>query len=320
MAKIETKDLKTIPNKGAVAGDFLVVQASVGGNDSRKWINLTLSNGDINFPCKKWNYQEGEFMPEIGSVVHLMGIRNDYNGAFSLNANLLSPSQESVAEFKVMGPTSLADLKTRLESYLAKVTNPVFQKIINAVGEEFATAIPVCPAAVGHHHAYDTGWLQHTAEVVEIAYTTGQLFTVLEGVTIDLEECIAGAYVHDLGKLVTYYMENSVVPSCTPMEGSIGHIVVGLQVLESLRLKYFPEVPYSDPNYQRIVHDVASHQENLEWGSPAKPNSFEALLIARADNLSAGVAGMKNELAQQSGEWGVKRSYEFGTYLHKRIE
>lgn len=319
MSKIETKDLKAIPNRGAVAGDFLVIQSSIGSNDSRQWINLTLNNGDINLPCKKWNYQEGDFLPEVGSVIHLMGIRNDYNGTLSLNANNLSPSQESIDAFKTVGPVSSEDLRSKLECYFSKVSNPIFQKIINAVNEEFATAISTCPSAIGHHHAYDTGWLQHTAEVVEIAYTTGQLFNNLEGTNVDLEECITGAYVHDLGKLVTYYMENSIVPSCTPMEGSTGHIVVGLQVLESLRLNYFPEVSYTDSNYQRIVHDVASHHENLEWGSPTKPNSLEALLIARADNLSAKVAGMQSELTQQNEEWGTKRSFTFGTYLHKRV-
>ena len=41
----------------------------------------------------------------------------------------------------------------------------------------------------------------------------------------------------------------------------------------------------------RLEHAVVSHHGELEWGSPKRPSTIEALLLHHADNLDAKAAG-----------------------------
>ena len=41
----------------------------------------------------------------------------------------------------------------------------------------------------------------------------------------------------------------------------------------------------------RLEHAILSHHGELEWGSPKRPSTFEALLLHHVDNLDAKAAG-----------------------------
>jgi len=47
----------------------------------------------------------------------------------------------------------------------------------------------------------------------------------------------------------------------------------------------------------RVEHAMLSHHGELEWGSPKRPSTVEALLLHHVDNLDAKTAGFSQLLA-----------------------
>ena len=52
-----------------------------------------------------------------------------------------------------------------------------------------------------------------------------------------------------------------------------------------------------------LEHAILSHHGELEWGSPKRPSTIEALLLHHADNLDAKAAGIRARLLGSRHAW-----------------
>ena len=65
------------------------------------------------------------------------------------------------------------------------------------------------------------------------------------------------------------------------------------------RLPRFPE-----DKLQQLLHAIVSHHGELEWGSPKRPKTLEALIIHHVDNLDAKVKGFLEIVeGSRDAEW-----------------
>jgi 3'-5' exoribonuclease len=55
---------------------------------------------------------------------------------------------------------------------------------------------------------------------------------------------------------------------------------------KAAELPSFPEA-----KLQQLLHCIVSHHGELEWGSPKRPKTIEALILHHVDNLDAKVKG-----------------------------
>jgi 3'-5' exoribonuclease len=120
------------------------------------------------------------------------------------------------------------------------------------------------------------GLLEHTLTVTNIAM---DLFK--HHPKLDKDLLIAGALLHDIGKIKEFEVKSSIKVS---IEGQlIGHIIIGAQMLNE-KLK---ELKVSKDCCLKLNHILISHHGNLEYGSPKKPAFPEALVIYYADELDS---------------------------------
>ena len=59
--------------------------------------------------------------------------------------------------------------------------------------------------------------------------------------------------------------------------------------LVSEKAKGLPSFP--EAKLQQLLHCIVSHHGELEWGSPKRPKTIEALILHHVDNLDAKVKG-----------------------------
>lgn len=144
----------------------------------------------------------------------------------------------------------------------------------------FYDAFRSAPAAREHHHAYPGGLLDHTVEVVELCLKASCLYPEL-----DLDLLLAGALLHDVGKVDEYAFSPSGVVR-TPAGELLGHVFVGASRVASL----CAEAGVVGEPAMKLVHLVLSHHGRREWGSPVEPAIPEAVLLHQADLLSARAA------------------------------
>ncbi len=102
----------------------------------------------------------------------------------------------------------------------------------------------------------------------------------------DRDLLLTAALLHDIGK--TQELSYDVAIDYTDSGRFLGHVIQGV-TLVSEKAKQLPSFP--DSKLQQLLHCIVSHHGELEWGSPKRPKTIEALVLHHVDNLDAKVKG-----------------------------
>jgi 3'-5' exoribonuclease len=145
-----------------------------------------------------------------------------------------------------------------------------------------------CPGSQSYHHAYLGGLLEHTVAVATLCRAIAGNYP---GVDADL--LVSAALLHDVGKCDELCFDTSI--EYTDQGRLLGHVVLGVQrvrdAVQRTRARVAPQ------RLMLLEHAMLSHHGELEWGSPKRPSTAEALLLHHADNLDAKAAGFTALLA-----------------------
>ena len=171
------------------------------------------------------------------------------------------------------------ELFARVRKLVASVKNPHLKALLERTfqDERIRHGFYNAPGGKLWHHNYLGGLMEHTLSVTEIALKVGQTYP---GVDRDL--LLAGALLHDIGKIETY--EYKTVIDFTDRGRLLGHIVIGAQIV-SEQIKALPDFP--DELRDRLLHLILSHQGKLEQASPVVPMTLEGLILYYADELDS---------------------------------
>ena len=182
---------------------------------------------------------------------------------------------------------SLDDLKKDLEEKIQQIQYPALANTITQVFKDLGTGFFESVAAVSMHHAYVHGLLEHT---VHVARVVKNLLPLYPEVNADL--AIAGALVHDVGKVFEYQYTTTEGIHRTPIGRLQGHVVLGYRLVRSAALRQ-----KLNPMWlERLEHIILSHQGELEWGAAVYAATPEAVLVSLADNLDARMAMVHQQL------------------------
>jgi 3'-5' exoribonuclease len=120
---------------------------------------------------------------------------------------------------------------------------------------------------------------------------------------LELDIVIAGALLHDLGKLEAYRL--SPTPGMT-LEGTVmEHIILGYHRLMNLAEEYAKDAKTVGLDTRRTLalgHILVSHHGSREFGSPVLPATPEALIVSMADDLDFKLFCWKEQVSLLDGE------------------
>ena len=221
------------------------------------------------------------------------------NGVIDFYADKLSPriktieevtgeAYETYLEKLVEKPDeSFESLKSDLETLVQKIQNPELQATVRQVFKDLGSGFFDSVAAVSMHHAYVHGLLEHTVHVAKVA---DHMLALYPEINADLT--LAGALLHDVGKVLEYKYTTQEGISRTPIGILQGHVVLGYRLVRSagLRQKLHPAW------LERLEHIILSHQGEPEWGAAVYPATPEAVLVGLSDNLDAKMAMVHHQL------------------------
>lgn len=204
--------------------------------------------------------------------------------------------------------------RTRLE-----VESTTLRRVLDLffADDDFRVRFERTPASTVGHHAKLGGLLQHVFEVTNIAKQTARTL----GKKVNCDLVIAGALLHDIGKVETYEIGPGGFAT-SPCGLLVGHVVMGCLMLE--RRMAAVGVPVCTPGQLLdLQHMILSHHGSLEFGSPVQPMTTEAEIVHWADEASAKATDMLEELDDASlfpngGEFSDKRSWRLGRKIWRR--
>jgi 3'-5' exoribonuclease len=238
--------------------------------------------------------------PRYGAQLGLRAVRPAEPGSFD-------------AEELIAGPTrDVAQMEAGLRELIGTIQNPHVRRLIDRLlGEhtELWQRYRVAPAAKFYHQAYRHGLLEHSLSVAEAVSAMSSTFP-----GIDRDVAVAGALLHDIGKLDAYGSESAGI-EMTDAGRLHGEIPLGYyrvrRAIEDLD-GFPPELA------QALTHIILSHHGTLEHGSPVVPCTREATLVHMADNLGGRLGSFDRlELELRDGEsWsGFDRAIGSGAFF-----
>lgn len=159
-------------------------------------------------------------------------------------------------------------------------------ELVLSILKAFEDDITSFPAARRNHHAYLGGFVDHVVSVAKnsllLAKKYALMFPDLKP-TLDLDLVLAGAILHDIGKLIE--LDGKPIGSEYTARGRlIGHILLGRDIVRDYALAI---EGFDAEKLLRLEHIIISHQNLPEWGSPVAPHTPEALLVHYADEIDA---------------------------------
>lgn len=291
-------------NKGDKIDHFFLINKSEVklSKNSDEFLALELADKKSTITSNLWKdkpgfdelmklYKEGKL---TGQVVKVTGKVAEFNNSLNINtesirlANVndnLSPS-----DFLRSSERNIEEMKSELNRWIKSIKNEWLNKLLKKLFDgELLNKFANHPAGKIWHHSYLGGLIEHTLEIISIC---NLMCTFHKEINRDL--LIAGAIIHDLGKI----LEISPEPGFEyTTEGKLlGHIVIATIIVEQeiKKIKDFPEDLRNN-----LLHLLLSHQGKLEQASPVVPKTLEAIVLYHADELSAKTNAYKLTLQRE---------------------
>ena len=284
MKKLFIKDIR---EKDPVTGHFLVTKKESGVSKSGKpYLVLKLMDSSGELEARVWEGAADLTKRfEKNDVADVRGFAVAYQNNIQINVTSIKAVPEGEYSLSDFLPSSGKDPEeqiARVDAIIASVADSDIKALLEAVftdpevRERFKTA----PAAKSMHHPYLGGLIEHVLSICGLVEKISSHY----GAGINRDLLYAGALLHDIGKIYELSYKRSF--EYTDEGRLLGHITMGVELVdEKLRgLKAFPR-----ELAVRLKHMLLSHHGLLEYGSPKRPKTMEAIILCFLDDMDAKV-------------------------------
>ena len=280
-----------------IISSFVVASKQVKAKKTGEpYLALTLSDRTGQLEAKMWDNVAGVLEAfEQDDFVKVKGLLNKYNGRFQLTIHKLRRLEEhevDPADYLPKCPRDTAELWRELGAFVATFQNLHLKALLEGfmADPEIAAAYKTAPAAKTLHHAYIGGLLDHVVSLFRLCDLAVRNYP-----QIDRDLLLAGAFLHDVGKIHELSYGRSF--AYTTRGQLLGHMVIELEMLHA---KIAEVAGFPDGLKTLLEHLIISHHGQYEFGSPKLPMFPEALMLHYLDDLDSKMESMRAHLERES--------------------
>ena len=294
----------------AVVAAQLQSSATRSTKAGKPFLELIFADATGNFSLKIWsdspNYDAAAALAD-GSILRLEAewTQNSYGvNPNHLAWHFLDPA--AIAEF-LAGDPATRDKQQRDFADILALSQSIDDPRLLALGQRFLTQMGErcrrSAAAKRNHHARRGGLVEHVAQMMRCA---AALCPVYPELNRDL--LLTGVLFHDCGKLWENAYPEDGFGQIQSLHGEmLGHIPLGIELVNKLwrDLLDSPEAaawaqlkPSAEETRLHLLHLIASHHGQFEFGSPTLPRTPEAFALHHIDNLDAKLEMLRDAYAQ----------------------
>ncbi len=277
--------------------------------NGENYLNVTLADKTGRIKGVVWDDVDrisSEVAP--GDYVRTKGGISEYRGNLQFVVRDMGPCPVDAvdpADFLPATDRNVDNMFARLVELTDTIDNPHLKSLFDHMWNDadLVRRLKAAPAAKKMHHAYIGGLLEHTLSMVMLTVKIAGHYS-----GIDKDLLIAGAVLHDLGKIREFEYESRIDYSD---EGRlINHIVIAVQMLED-KLQQIDSFPRNLADL--LKHMIISHHGAREFGSPEPPKTLEAVLLHYIDEIDSKVNAIREFIADQDTD-------ENWTSYHRLLE
>ena len=279
------------------------------GKSGKSYVSLVLQDKTGTIDAKIWDFNNEIEQYETMDFVHIDARVTSFQDALQLNISRIYKGREGEYYPEDYFPVTNKDVETmyrEIKDYVLGIKDGSLKSLAEEFFINNATFIKNFKshsAAKSVHHSFVGGLLEHTLSVVKLCdyYTTS--YPIL-----NKDLLITAALFHDIGKMeeLSSFPENDY----TDDGQLLGHIFIGANIVSNC-IKKIPKFPAKLAN--ELIHCILAHHGELEYGSPKKPATAEAMALHFADNTDAKMQTITEMLVSgdPKSEWlGYQRLFE----------
>lgn len=263
--------------------------------DGNPYLNLVLADRSGQIKGVVWdNVQAIATAAGAGDFVRVSGNVSEYRGIQQLvvkSMTALSGDDVNAEDFLPTTDLDVDQLFERVAKLTRTFTTPWLKRLFELFwqDEAFVAAFKKAPAAKRMHHAYLGGLLVHCLSMAVLADKIAAHYNGL-----DRDLLIAGAILHDIGKLREF--DYTVAIDYSDEGRLLSHIVIGLEMIEQ-KLQQIPDVPRDQANL--LKHMIVSHHGEPAFGALEPPKTVEAVVLHYIDDLDSKVNAVREFMAKE---------------------
>jgi 3'-5' exoribonuclease len=269
---------------GKMCDITLVVKSATPRETKAKkpYLTLELYDGVDTINANYWDWASGQ-IPAVNSILDVVGQVTEWQGNKQLTVKALrNNTTRHLAEFMPTSNHDLSQIYKDAYNLIGCVQDDMLREITMGILEELQDHWLKVPGAVGVHHAYLGGTLVHSYSVAKLARAIAK---EIPEANVDL--CVVGGMLHDIGKLFTYRMDGVSI-EMTDDGRLYEHIFMGAEFVGNYAEAHVDTDSYANmKKLQLLRHIILSHHGSLEYGSPVVPQCIEAMIVNHADGLDA---------------------------------
>ena len=272
---------------------------SFGTLEAKVWSDAQWLDKSTEHPLSADDRLAPEKIPALaGMTIGVNGKVSDFRGQLQYSfgkITLLNQEKFPPSAYLPHSPVPMEALAARLAALIEGCGGAAGDFIRKVFTGEFLHKFREWPAAVSHHHAYAGGLLEHTVSMAACAKSMAQEMAI-SGYDIDADIVVAGALLHDIGKLDSYRM--TTVPNMTVEGALLDHVAQGYIRFCELAERY----GLDEKTKIHLGHIILSHHGMREYGSPVVPATPEALVVSAADELDFKIFCWKDSVKNLTDE------------------
>lgn len=277
--------------------ESLLSKTSRGG---KPFYELNLADAEDQLTLRIWEdsplfAQATEYPPGTFVAANADWFRNDPYGIEPKNLSIRSLTEEERASM-LEGSDELRAKQSRdyadIQRMVSEQQDPRLRALCEEFLSQFGDRLRRTAAARNYHHARRGGLVEHVAQMMRNAEAVAGAYPDL-----NRDLLIAGVLFHDCGKLwESAYAENDFAMPYFEVGELLGHISLGMEIVNKLwrDVLALPEAsgwedaePSNDQVRLHLLHLIASHHGEYQFGSPVLPKTPEAMVLHHIDNIDA---------------------------------
>lgn len=284
---------KDVANKvgDVVKEKFLVTKAILNvAKDGKEWVSCLLNDVTGKVHGKIWaeNMAPGrDYSALVGKICEVEAYVDMYDGEASFVIRNISECKEYENLDFCAGLTEeqQTEYLKKIKGYINMISDDSIKSLVSGIFDCFGNMFLSLPAGRSIHHAFNGALMVHTLEVTDIAYAMYCVDTDYSKpytIPLDRDLVIAGALLHDVGKIAEY---KSFPSTERTLRGClIGHLTEGIKCINAMNNRLGNDrVCQEKMNF--LEHIILSSHGGE--GGGCKPMIKEAVIVKNADMMSA---------------------------------
>jgi len=290
------KDLKP---KDIVRSTFLVKSKDLGvSRNGKPFLSLILSDKTGEMDTRV--FDEAESLSSLfqeGDIIAVSGKATSFQNRMQLVIQHLVPvpaAEIDLTDYLPKTRENLPGLYRELLGYFEGLDNIWVRELgLKLLGNpEIASRYQICPAAKTIHHAFIGGLLTHSVQLIRIVDSILPLYE-----KIDRNLLVFGAAFHDFGKI--YELSYGSSFGYTDEGKLVGHIAIGVSLIDR-EIQKMPGFP-SALEWQ-LKHLILSHHGRLDYGSPKRPATLEAIVLHSIDDMDSKINSIQTLMNSENND------------------